>query len=54
MAAWLTPEISLMRPRAEDPVDLYLTVGPQKLWDSTFGLFEAAKYVVICYTAVEN
>ena len=31
MAAWLTPEISLMRPRAEDPVNLYLTVGPQKL-----------------------
>lgn len=36
------------------PVKLYLDSYPQKLWDSKYVLFLAAKFVVISYAAIEN
>lgn len=30
------------------------TPDTQKLWDDKYVLFQAAKFVVMCYTAVEN
>lgn len=47
---WLTPWLQLCdRCAAKDPSKLCLKSWPYKLWNNKHVLFEAAKFMVICY-----
>lgn len=38
----------------EDPAKSSLEIEPQSFWDDECVLLEAAKFVVVCYVALEN
>lgn len=52
--SWATPDLSLFNPECWTHLCYTWTPDLQRAWDNKWILFEAAIFVVICYTAIES